>query len=158
MSNRSVSVVQAGEGLAYWLVGDRVTIKTTGEETGGAYSMFELLVLPLGGPPPHVHHREDEAFYVLEGEFEFWTQEGVIAAGPGTRVFGPRGIPHSFKNVGDKPGKLQIITSPPGFEDFVVALGTPDGGPDFEPVFPDIPTVIRVAAEHGIEILPPPDH
>lgn len=154
---QQVLVMEPAEGRAYWLVGDRVTIKLTGAETGGAYSLFDLSVLPGGGPPPHLHHREDEAFYVLEGEFEIWSSEGSRRVGPGSFIFGPRGLPHTFKNVGPERGRLQVITSPSGFEHFVTALGTPSGSADEAPAFPDIPTVIRVAAEHGIEILPPPE-
>lgn len=156
-AEREVLEVPPGAGEAYWVVGDRVTIKATGKDTDGAYALFELLVLPEGGPPPHIHHREDEAFYVLEGEFEFWSQGAVRRAGPGTFVLGPRGIPHTFKNVGKEAGKLQVLTSPPGFEEFVRALGTPSEREDEVPSFPDIPTVLRIAAEHGIEILPPPE-
>ena len=60
-------VLVAGEGRSIWVIGDRYTIKCSGNDTSGAYAMMEAIVPPGHGPPPHIHSREDEAFYVLEG-------------------------------------------------------------------------------------------
>jgi len=74
------------EGEFVWVVGDLITLKLTSEDTGGAFSLFEGTIPPGGGPPPHVQHREDESFYVLEGEFEFLVGEDTIPAGAGSCV------------------------------------------------------------------------
>jgi hypothetical protein len=89
---------------------------------------------PGGGPPLHRHSREDEGFFVLEGEYEFRVGEQTFRAAPGTFVFGPRGITHTFKCLGPSPGKIQVILSPPGFEacfeelDVLARQGTPEMG------------------------------
>ena len=90
-------------GLAYWGPGDRYTFLVTGEESGGAYFAMEALVPPGGGPPPHIHTREDETFYLIEGQVEFLLGDRRITAGPGDFVNVPRGTVHCFHNAGTKP-------------------------------------------------------
>jgi len=82
------------------LAGELYTSKVVSEDTGGAFALAEAITPPEGGPPPHVHHREDEAFYVLEGELEFMTEDGTIRAGAGSFVHVPKGTLHTYKNVG----------------------------------------------------------
>ena len=96
-------ILQAGEGRSAWVVGDLYTVKAGGEDTGGAFALIEVLVPPQSGPPPHVHRREDEAFYVLEGEFEVHVDGNDLTAGPGSWVTLARGSLHHFKNVGRRP-------------------------------------------------------
>ena len=88
-----VAYIPPGEGSAsLWVLGELVTYKVTSSQTGGAYSLFEVVTPPGGGPPPHVQHQEDESFYVLEGEFEFPNGgDGVVRAGAGSLVYVPRG-------------------------------------------------------------------
>src|SRR5688500_19633671 len=93
-------VLRAGEGKAYWVVGDLYTILASGEDTGGAYALIHAVVPPGGGPPPHTHSREDEAFYVLEGELAFHADGREFAATPGAWVTLARGSLHSFRNTG----------------------------------------------------------
>jgi mannose-6-phosphate isomerase-like protein (cupin superfamily) len=76
----NTGVLHAGKGPAYWVVGDLYTILAAGEDTGGAFALIHALVPPQSGPPPHLHHREDEAFYVLEGEVTFQADGRTIAA------------------------------------------------------------------------------
>ena len=73
-------VLAAGEGRSIWVVGDRYTIKASGNDTGGAFAMIEAIVPHGNGPPPHIHSREDEAFYVLEGELQFHTHDRSFTA------------------------------------------------------------------------------
>ena len=87
-------------GGSVWLAGELYTSKVVSEDTGGAFALAEAITPPEGGPPPHVHHREDEAFYVLEGELEFMTEDGTIRAGAGSFVHVPKGTLHTYKNVG----------------------------------------------------------
>ena len=96
-------VLRPGEGRSIWVVGDRYTVKASGEDTGGAYALIEAVVPPGGGPPPHIHHREDKAFYVLEGELLFHVDGRDIPAGAGSWVTLAKGSLHHFKNVGDRP-------------------------------------------------------
>jgi quercetin dioxygenase-like cupin family protein len=148
----------AGEGPAFSAVGDVYRFLATGEQTGGAYTLSEARVLPGGGPPPHIHRREDEAFFVLEGEITFTLDGKKITAGAGSFVQGPRGIPHAFKNEGAVPARMLILTTPSGFEKFMAEIAQPV--PSFEsppaPVTPaDIGKLLSVAPQYGIEILPP---
>ena len=95
--------------------------KVKAKDTLGAYSLTESIVQPSTGPVPHRHSREDESFYVLEGELEFRMGERGerrIVAAPGTFVFAPRGIPHTFRNVGTTPARVLVIISPAGLEKF----------------------------------------
>ena len=77
-------ILQAGKGRAVWVVGDHYTVKCSGDDTGGAFTLIEVLVPPGSGPPPHIHRREDEMFYVLEGEFEISINDQQSSAEPGS--------------------------------------------------------------------------
>ena len=144
-------VVPPGAGKALHVLGDVVTSLVAGAETGGAYAVQQQATHPGGGPPLHRHSREDEGFFVLEGEYEFRVGEQTVRAVPGTFVFGPRGIPHTFKCVGPGPGKIQVIISPPGLEaffeevDVLARQGPPDEG-----------QVVALAGKYGVEIFGPP--
>jgi quercetin dioxygenase-like cupin family protein len=95
--------------------------KVKAKDTLGAYSLSEAIVAPSTGPVPHRHSREDESFYVLEGQLEFKIGERgerTFVATAGAFVFAPRGIPHTFRNVGTTPARLLLIISPTGMEDF----------------------------------------
>jgi mannose-6-phosphate isomerase-like protein (cupin superfamily) len=93
------------------LGGQLLTYKVTAEQTGGAYSLFEGTVPPGGAAPPHIHHREDESFYVVEGEFEFTRDGESIRAAAGSLVYVPRGSLHAFENVGESTGTLLLSAS-----------------------------------------------
>src|SRR5262250_3121093 len=93
--------VPAESGTAYWGPGELMTFLITGEESSGAIFMSEISVAPGGGTPPHIHHREDEAFRILEGTLTIQVGGDTITASAGDFAFLPRGIAHSFKNTGD---------------------------------------------------------
>jgi mannose-6-phosphate isomerase-like protein (cupin superfamily) len=105
-------------GPAFWGPGDHYTFLVTGEETGGAYFAMEALVPPDGGPPPHIHTREDETFYLLEGQIEFLLGEELVLAGPGDFVNVPLGTVHRFRNTGSKPARMVLTFTPAGIEDW----------------------------------------
>ena len=149
--------LQAGQGEAFWFLGALGTIKASGDADGG--SMVSEWWAPRGhGSPLPLHHREDEWFYVLEGEVTFWLDGAVTVAGPGAFVFGPRGVPHTFLVTSDE-ARFLLVTQPAGFEAFVRAVGEPAAQPTLPPVtvVPPPPEVLgALAAEHGVEILGPP--
>lgn len=160
MSSAKTIHIGPGEGPAFSAVGDVYRILAGGDETGGAYALCESRVLPGGGPPPHVHRREDESFFVLEGQITFLLGDRKVVAGPGTFIQGPRGIPHGFKNEGTKPARMLIHVAPPGFEKFLAEFAAPV--PSFDsppvPVTPaDLEKLLALAPQYGIEILPPPN-
>jgi len=95
---RRPKVVQAGEGMRLNVQGIVFTYKAAGEDTDGRYAFTEGIVPPHHGAPEHVHHREDEAFYILEDEFEIECGGEVFKASPGTFALLPKGLPHRFQN------------------------------------------------------------
>jgi mannose-6-phosphate isomerase-like protein (cupin superfamily) len=118
----------AGEGTDSWFLDTRMTVKAGFAQTGGAFTLLEFAA-PVGfGPPRHVHHVEDEGFYVLDGELVVECGDRRWAAGPGGFVLLPRGIPHVFVVTRGPVRGLQI-TSPAGFEDLVAEIGRPPTGP-----------------------------
>src|SRR5918997_3750609 len=113
-----------GEGNARWWGGGLATIKATGKATGGLYSVVEVLEPQGAQAPLHLHRKEDEAFYVLEGEVTFQVGEETTRARPGSFVFGPKDVPHTYA-VDSGPARLLFLLSPPGFEGFVEAISRP---------------------------------
>lgn len=107
----------------YSVVGDRYTFLLTGEDTGGAYAVFDAWVPAGGGTPRHLHTREDEDFLVMDGELEFTVAGGVRRLRSGEHLHAPRGIPHSFRNVSSTPTRLLITVSPAGLEHFFAEIG-----------------------------------
>src|SRR5690606_29261200 len=98
----------AGQGRTLAVVGDVYRFLATGDDTQGKYAMWEALVPPGGGPPPHIHSREEESFYVLEGEITFSVNGQTIVASAGTFANMPIGSLHSFRNEIDRPARLLI--------------------------------------------------
>jgi mannose-6-phosphate isomerase-like protein (cupin superfamily) len=86
-------------------LGVETSVKISSNDSGGAYSMMETSYPPNTGPPLHLHHREDEWWYILEGNFVFEIDGERLHAGPGDTVFGPRGTRHTLLNIGSAPGK-----------------------------------------------------
>lgn len=129
----------------------------TGEETGGAYTLFETIVPPNDpGPPPHIHKNEDEAFYILKGEFIISIGDEVFRAGPGDFAFLPRGISHSFKSQSGEVSKFLAIVSPSGFEKFFDAVGEPVADDTVLPPPPSeehIRKIIEQAPKFGIQLI-----
>ena len=150
--------LQQGEGEALWFLGALGVIKAPSAATGGTVTVTEWLAPEGHGSPLHLHHSEDEWFYVLDGELTFWVGGAVTVAGPGAFVFGPRDVPHTFL-VSSPEARFLLVTEPGGFEDFVRALSEPATARTLPPasVQPPAPEVMMAAAaEHGIEILGPP--
>ena len=149
--------VAPGEGKALWVAGDLVTFKVVGEDTGGAYSLFEVESNPGGGPPPHVHRSEDEIFCVLEGEHEVSIGGRTARAGAGSIVYGPRNVSHAYKNVGETPGRILGFVAPAGLEGFFEEVGEEATDESSPPPFgqKEIERLLAAAPKYGIEILPP---
>ena len=110
--------VPAGDGERIWITGDTITIKAGAASTGGALSLLEVEAAPGEGPPPHVHEHEDEAFYVLDGEFEFVLGDERVRGGSGTFAWVPRGTVHRFSCTGEQAGRILIAFTPGGMDGF----------------------------------------
>lgn len=155
----AVAHIPPGEGArSLWVLGELATYKIPSRRTGGAYALFEVATHPGSGPPPHVHHREDEAFYVVEGEYEFLVGGRALRAEAGSLLYVPKGTLHAHKNVGETLGCLLATQTPGGlyerfFEQVGEAVEGYDGG---QPAFEERPEagkrIVEVAAEHGTEI------
>ena len=145
------------EGATLWFMDVPTRVLATAEQTGGAFGLIEH-VIPAGedsASPWHVHHAEDEAFYVVEGQMTFLVGDHRVEAGPGTFVYGPRDIPHGFRVEGTEPARLLLQCTPGGFEHFVIEMSEPTpptGAPDME-------RLMALAAKYNNEILGPlPDY
>jgi len=137
-------------------LGMPTAMRATSETTNGAFGLIESWMMPPGfATPYHVHRLEDEAFYVLDGEFAVVCGDTWMIAGPGTYVFGPRNIPHGFKVVGDAPARLLLLCAPAGFEKFVLDLSDPEPAPGVPPPPPDMARLVATAAKYHIDILGP---
>ena len=160
VNDRIISQVGPGEGRSLWVMGGLVTRKVSSERTGGAYSLFELTVRPQEGVPPHIQHREDECFYVLEGEFEFLDDVRTFVAGPGSLIYVPKGNLHAFKNVSEGVGRMLVSQTPGGLHEcFFEEIGEEAGDGTIPPVpdgTPNVGKIIAIAAKYGIEIPLPP--
>ncbi|MCW8132907.1 MAG: quercetin 2,3-dioxygenase [Planctomycetota bacterium] len=146
------------EGRTVGVVGDVYRFLATGEETNGAYALFEALVLPGGGPPPHIHGREEEGFYVLEGEIVFTVQGERIVAKAGTFANMPIGTPHAFKNESDRPARMLVTVAPAGLERMFFEVGAPlpEGATHAAPpTKEEIERLLAAAPKYGLTLLLP---
>jgi quercetin dioxygenase-like cupin family protein len=133
------------------ILGIPMVIRIHGRDTGGVVSVVESHDVPGGGPPPHIHSREDETFQILEGDYEFMVGGKTILAKPGTTLFAPRGVAHTYRYLGQKPGRLMCIITPSGFEGFFEEIGALS--PQQQQ---DIPRVMEIAEKFGLKFLPLP--
>ena len=148
------TIKQPGEGRTVAVVGDVYRFLAVGDDTDGHYAMWEAIVPPGGGPPPHIHSREEESFYVLEGEITFQIGEERLVARTGTFANMPVGSLHSFKNETGKPAKMLISVAPAGLEEMFFEVGQPVQAGETPPLptKQDIEKLLTVAPRYGIEI------
>jgi quercetin dioxygenase-like cupin family protein len=158
MTHRT-KLVPAGTGPAYWGPGDQVTFLLTGADTGGALFLCEVSVPPLGGPPPHIHHREDESLFVVEGQITFGLAGERFRASAGDLVYVPRGTVHNFQNTGQGKAKMLVLTTPAGLEDFFAEAFVPAEDRSADPPLITAEMMARLLAAapvHGLEMVMPP--
>jgi len=160
--SRGALVRKPGQGRTVAVVGDVYRFLATGDETDGRFATWEALVPPGGGPPPHVHSREEESFYVLEGEVTFRYgapgAEQTLVAGAGMFAAMPIGVPHSFKNEAATTAKMILSVAPAGLEQmfFDVGVTLPDGATTAAPpTKAEIDKLIALAPNYGVELLLP---
>jgi quercetin dioxygenase-like cupin family protein len=146
---------RSGEGEARWWFAALAEIKVTAEQTGGLLSVIEITEPPNAEGPLHVHHREDEGFWILEGDVTFEVGDTTISASAGDFAFGPRDIPHRY-TVGPTGCRMLFIMTPGGFEDLVREMSVPAESRTLPPASdaePDWDHVAAVAKAHGCELL-----
>lgn len=147
----------ADEGQAIWFLDTLMTVKAGGTDTHDAFTFIDCLAPSGFAPPLHVHHGEDEAFYLLAGEMTVQCGERTWSAGPGSFVLLPREVPHAFLVTSEEPCRLLQVTSPAGFERFIDELGRPAQQLALPaPTEPDVASLAATAPHYGYEILGPP--
>ncbi len=147
------SAVKAGEGEAIWWFDGLAEIKATAADTGGLLALIEVTEPANDEAPLHVHHREDEAFWIIEGDVTFEVGDTTIECHAGDYAFAPRGIPHRY-SVGPEGCRMLFILLPGGFEDLVREMGRPAGSRTLPaPSEPDFAHVAEVAERYGCELL-----
>lgn len=148
MSGRPI-LAGSDEGPVYRVVGDTVRVLACGDDTGGAYEIFEMRGPRDSGPPPH-SHPWDEAYVMLEGEMEVTLGDRRMTATPGSFINAPKGTLHAYRVLSDE-AKFIIVTSPAGAGNFFAELDRETGGSR-----EDMEGIVRVAVRHGFNVPPPP--
>lgn len=141
---------------AYGVVGHVYRILSNTDQTGSDYTLVEALIPPEDqGPPPHTHTKEDESFYVVDGDFTFFIGDSEIRAKTGDFVHGPRNVRHTFRNNSNNRGKLIVILHPSGFEKFFEEVGETvktDTQPPVQQSADHIENVINTAPKYGLTL------
>ena len=150
---------RANQESSVWYLGCLFTVLADSEETGGQFGLIESLSPKGTEPPRHIHSREDETFYVLEGEITFYIGDQTYKAAPGTFVSAPRGVPHSYTFETDVI-RMLVLVAPGGFEEFfrpaqfskpaqALEIPPPEGPPDVQ-------AIVAALEHHGVEVVGPP--
>ena len=158
MTDQSATHIPADGGRSFWLFTDLFTIKARGEDTGQDFTLSEQTAYTRFSPPPHIHHREDESYYILEGEFECTDDGRTFAAGPGSFVLLPKGRLLLHRSAGDTPARALGLHTPAGVEKLVEDAGEPATDASSVPPFPEMPEIqraVETAQKYGIEVPPP---
>jgi quercetin dioxygenase-like cupin family protein len=148
--NVAPSFARATTGRVTWM-GSHYSVTMRGSAATGSAGVFESVVPAGEGPPIHIHHNEDEILHLIEGRFEFFVEGELIPRRAGDTVLVPRGVPHSFRVLGDRPGRLVAIMTPGGFEGFFLEVA------ERELRIPEhMAEVAEVANRYGLEFTGPP--
>src|ERR1700756_1353257 len=125
--------------------------KVTGDETGGAFDYFVVEVAPHGGPPLHVHHRQEETIHALNGRYKIRIGDETFVCEQGGFAYMPSGLPHAFLNLTDEPGQIVVVYTPGGGHRFYEEFGPLAGSGN-----PDRAAAAAVFEKHGMTLLGPP--
>lgn len=141
-----------------WYNGSLMTFLATGEETHGQFALIEAVGRKGNVPPPHIHHREDEIFYVLEGEIIVSVGDRTIRGTPGTIIFLPRNVRHSF-TIESEQGRMLVLVTPAGLEGWFKELSVPAPAmtlpPAGQPGYQDVQRMLEAATRYGLEFVMP---
>jgi len=150
-------VIRPGGGEPIWSLGGHFTTLLSADGADGHVALVEALAWRSTEPPLHIHHREHEAWYVIEGQMTLQVGDEVLVATAGCFAFAPRGIPHAF-TVDVEPTRVLVLAAPGGFEQFAAELGVPAASaePPADMSAPDPEVLGPVAERYGIEVVGPP--
>lgn len=149
--NKHMNEPQVAPGTTVEWLHSTYKILLTPEQTNGQLGLFETLGAPESGPPLHVHHQEDETFYILQGEVTFWLEGQTVTKGAGETMFVPRGKEHTYHVVGPNPARMLVMMTPGGFEAFFVAMAA-----GTYRIPEDMPKVVETAWTYNLEFTGPP--
>ena len=145
-------VLAPGEGLRLESgPGRDLVFKVTGEDTGGAFDYFIVEVAAHGGPPLHVHHKQEETIQVLKGRYKVRIGDEIFYCQEGGFAYLPSNVPHAFLNLTDEPGEIVVVYTPGGGHKFYEELA-----PISRSASPDRQAIAQVFARHGMTLLGPP--
>jgi quercetin dioxygenase-like cupin family protein len=157
MTNQNTAFhLQADTGPSYWGPGDRYTFLVTGAQSNGSLFIMEAIIPPGGGPPLHIHHREEESFYLLDGTLEITLGEKKVKATTGDFVQIPRGTVHAFRNTGSTTARMLLLFSPAGMEKYFAEVLEPvqNRSAAIPPVTDAlIARMVGAATKHGTEFV-----
>lgn len=141
-------LTEAGSGHVFTMLGTSMRLIARAADTGGRYTVFEQVTPPGWGPPRHIHSREDEIIYILEGSYELHVGDQRRTVTAGASAVLPRGIPHGFRNLASVPSRLLCVITPGGLEEYflAVARSSPPPAP---------PQLVELARPFGLTLLPP---
>ena len=160
MNPESVGFSRGQQSLDHsvWYNGALMTFLVTGEDTHGQFALIEAVGRRGSDAPPHIHHREDEIFYVLEGEIVFSVSDRIIKGTPGTMIFLPRDVRHSF-TIESEQYRMLILVTPAGFEAWFREFGVPAPAmtlpPANEPAYGEVQRMLEAAPRYGLEFVLP---
>ncbi|MGY4101483.1 quercetin 2,3-dioxygenase [Nocardia sp. R16R-3T] len=156
----SAVLVTASERETVWFGSSLVDIIAGGEQTGGAYAIFEMLGPPGDEVPLHLHTEEEEAFLIIDGELTIWVGDQTRALQPGDYALMPRNVAHCYSVTSDIPARWLAITSPAGFEGYTREISTPATErrlPDPMPLDSEVLAKLATAAKkYGVQFLGAP--
>lgn len=150
-------VLPPGGGRSVWSLGGRFTEKLSGDVVDGRVSIVEVLATRAAEPPRHIHHREDELWYVLDGQMTFQVGDATLLAPAGSFAYAPKGVAHAF-TIDVEPTRVLVLATPSGFERFAMELGVPAESDEMPAglALPGPEVLGPVAARYDIEIVGPP--
>lgn len=157
---KSVAFARGRQSLdrSFWYNGSLLTFLATSEDTEGQFALIEMVGRKGNVPPPHIHHREDEIFYLLEGELTVSVGERRFKATPGTMVFLPRNVPHSF-TIDSEQGRMLVLLTPGGFEGWFRDFSVPATAMTLPPVeevgYSEVQKMLDAAPGYGLEFVLP---
>ena len=144
----------AARGSQHWFFGMLAEVKASAAETGGQYTLLEVTAPPGLQTPLHVHYREDEGFYVLDGSVTIHVGEEDVELSAGQHAYGPRDVPHHF-TIGPDGARMLWVLAPGGFEDFIEDVSVPAEAPTVPPASVVPPeNADEIVLRHGMELLP----
>ena len=141
-------LTDVGAGRTFAMLGTTMRLIAPAAATGGRYTILEQVTPPGWGPPRHIHSREDEIFYILEGTYELHVGEEHRTVSAGASAVLPRNVPHGFRNIASTPGRLLCIIAPGGLEEYFLALAKCSPPPN--PA-----QLLELARPFGLTLLPP---